>query len=182
MDLPDEPMRIEVLAAFTTAVDARLDNNRQRSDMGEMGQMAAVESLADMTQSLGESLFEIGLEQARQSFAQLGTVREMSTLGLRFFGRLMFKCMDFFLSRCMSNHLGDGKRFATLRQVDDFNQALETHCLQAAVIVERFSGEWFSTHNWETSGNISRPLASAFAHGAMQKLLEELKRGAPCNG
>src|SRR5205823_3865558 len=114
--------------------------------------------------------------------AGLATPGQVSNLGRRFFGRLIYKCLDYYLSRALSDHVGEGRRFATLADVARFSQALETHCTEAAVIVERFSGEWFSLHRRETEGDLTHELAAQFAHGAMRKLIDELKQGARSDG
>jgi hypothetical protein len=123
-----------------------------------------------------QGLFGTGPDDVRQAFARLGTTRQVSYLGRHFFARLIYKFLDFYLSRTLADHVGEGRRFATLRQVADFSQALETYCGDAASIVEVFFGGWFAKHNWETRGDIPRKLVSRFAHGAMHKLIEELKR------
>ena len=86
--------------------------------------------------------------------------------------------MNYFLSRALSHHVGEGQRFTTLSQQAEFSKALETHCRETARIVEEFSGGWFSKKNWETGGAISREDIAAFTGYAMTKLVAELKQGA----
>jgi hypothetical protein len=178
LEITAAPGLMEVLAAFTGAVDARLFNNRGRTDLGEMAQMAAVETLADVLGPRTQSLFGTAAEDVRRSLAGLATPGQIGSLGRRFFARLVYKFLDFYLSRTLADHVGEGHRFATLAQVALFSQALETHCTEAAFIVEAFSGDWFALHRWETGGDITRELAANFAHGAMRKLTDELKQGA----
>jgi hypothetical protein len=176
------PGLMEILGAFTDAVDALMPNNLGRTDLGEMGQMAAVETFASVLSPRTEGLFGTPPEEVQRAFAALATAHQVSQLGRRFFARLIFKCLDFYLSRSLSDHVGEGQRFATLREVGDFYQALETHCGEAARVVEIFSGDWFSKHRWETGDNIGRDRVAGFAHGAMAKLLDELKRGNQSDG
>ena len=182
LEVDDAPGLIELMAAFTGAIDARLFNNQGRTDLGEMAQMAAVETLADVLQPRAEGLFGAAAADVRAALAGLATSRQMGYLCRRFFGRLMYKFLDFYLSRTLPAQVGEGHRFATLAQVETFSRALETHCQEAAVIVERFSGDWFSLHRWESGGDIRRELAADFAHGATRKLIDELKRGARSDG
>jgi len=86
--------------------------------------------------------------------------------------------MNYFLSRALSHHVGEGQRFTTLSQQAEFTKTLETHCREAARIVEEFSGGWFSKTNWERGGAISREDIAAFTGYAMKKLVDELKQGA----
>ena len=173
---------MDILGAFADAIDERLANNCGRTDLGEMAQMAAVETFAEVISPQTQGLFGSTWENVQQAFARLATPGQVSHLGRRFFARLIYKFLDFYLSRALTDHVGQGRRFATLKQVADFSHALETHCGEAARIVEIFSGEWFAKHHWETRGDISRELVAKFAHGAMRKLIDELKEGASANG
>ena len=42
-----------------------------------------------------------------------------------FFSRLTNKCLDYFLSRALSYHVGEGRRFTTLAQQAEFSKALD---------------------------------------------------------
>jgi hypothetical protein len=170
-----------LVGAFADAVDDRLANNRGRTDLGEMVQMAALECIAGVVGEGARSLFETGPEEVRQSLARLFTVAHFGAFASRFFARLTSKCLDYFLSRALSDFVGEGHRFITLAQQAEFSQALETHCGEAAVIVQRFAGEWFSRENWR-SGYISRDAVVRFTGGAMAKLIDELKEGAGGRG
>jgi hypothetical protein len=180
LEISNAPGLIEVVGAVTEAIDARLPNNKGRTDLGEMAQMAAAETLSQTIGSRTQSFFGTTPEDVRGAFSSLATVKQFSLFAKDFFGRLVTKCLDFFLSRAMAAHIGEGQRFTTLAQQAEFSQALETHCREASHIVERFSGEWFSKTNWE-QGGISRSDAAGFTHVAMQKLVAELKEGARCD-
>ncbi len=176
VDVPSAPELMDLLAGLTAAIDARLPNNHGRTDLGEMAQMALVETFAAVVSRETHGLFGTSPDEVQGALARLATTRQYGHLGRQFFARLIFKFLDFYLSRALADHVGQGKRFVTLAQVAAFGQALETHCGEAAVVVEVFTGEWFSKHQWESGGNVTRKLVAAFAHGAMQKLIEELKR------
>jgi len=114
----------------------------------------------------------------RQAFSQFATNKQFSIFAKGFFARFTNKCMNYFLSRALSHHVGEGQRFTTLSQQAEFTKTLETHCREAARIVEEFSGGWFSKTNWERGGAISREDIAAFTGYAMKKLVDELKQGA----
>jgi hypothetical protein len=182
LDVPDPPGLMDVLAAITAAVDARLGNNRGRTDLGEMAQMAVVETFVEVVGPRVQGLFDAGVEGLRRAFADLATTAQVSHLGRRYFARLMFRFLDFYLSRALPDQVGEGRRFNSLRQVELFYRALEAHCGEAARVVEAFSGEWFSLHRYQAGGDITRDLAARFGHGALRKLTDELKRGAGTHG
>jgi len=177
LDVSDSPGLMEIVGAVSDAIDRRLANNSGRTDLGEMAQMAASETLHQVIGSRLPSLFAPTPDDVRAEFARLATNKQFSTFARDFFARLSNKCLNYFLSRAMAYHVGEGKRFTTLAQQAEFSQALETHCGEAAKIVEEFSGGWFTKVNWEQKG-IPRENAAGFAHVAMQKLIAELKEGA----
>jgi hypothetical protein len=85
------------------------------------------------------------------------------------------------VSRAVSHHVGEGRRFRTLAQQGEFTKALGTHSQEASKIIGEFSGGWFSKTNWEKKG-ISRQDAAGFTHVAMKKIVAELKEGAQADG
>jgi hypothetical protein len=177
LTVSDSPGLMELLAAFTDAVDHRLANNSGRTDLGEMAQAAAVEALAKVIGAQTTGLFQTTPEQVRSAFAELATVKRFGAFARTFFARLTTKILDYFLSRVLSHDLGEGRRFTTLSQQAEFTQALEIHCKEASLIVEKFAGEWLSKTNWE-KGGIPRTAAGGFAGYAFTKLVDELKEGA----
>jgi hypothetical protein len=168
---------MELLGALTDTIDSCLANNKDRTDLGEMAQMAAAESIAQGVGLKTKSLFGTTPETVRQALAELGTVKQFGAFARQFFARFTFRCLDYYLSRALANHTGQDLRFTTLAEQSAFTAALETHCEEAAVIVERFSGEFFSKHNY-IDGEVSRDAAARFTAHAMTKLVDELKRGA----
>jgi hypothetical protein len=104
--------------------------------------------------------------------------KEFSQLSKQFFSGLSNHCMDYFLSQTLSSQIGEGQRFASMNEKAQFDQALTTHCREAAKIVEEYSGGWFSKHMYEEAGDISRESVRGFASYGMKKMTDELKAGA----
>lgn len=177
IDVSDSPTLMEIVGALTDTIDARLGQNGGRTDLGEMAQMAAAETISKEIGSRTQSLFGTTPDDIKNAFSNLATNRQFSIFARDFFARLTEKCMNYFLSRAFSYHVGEGKRFATLAQQSEFSKALKLHCEEASKIFEEFSGGWFSKTNWE-KGGISRKDAAGFVHVAMQKICAELKEGA----
>jgi len=177
LEVSHTPGLMEIVGAFSDAVDRRLANNNGRTDLGEMAQMAASETMSKVIGSRTQSLFGTTPDDVKQAFSKLATNKQFSIFARDFFARLTNKCLDYFVSKAISYHVGEGRRFPTLAQQGDFTKALATHCYEASKIVEEFSGGWFSKTNWE-KGGISRQDAARFAHVAMKKIVAELKEGA----
>jgi hypothetical protein len=178
----DSPCLMEIVGSVTDAIDARMPNCKGRTDLGEMAQMAAAETLTEVIGGRVRSLFGTTPDDVQQAFSKLATNKQFSVFAKDFFARFTNKCMSYFLSRALTHHVGEGQRFTSLSQQVEFTKALETHCKEASRIVEEFSGGWFSKKNWETEGEISRQDIVAFTGYAMTKLTSELKQGARSDG
>jgi len=172
---------MEIVGAFSDAIDKKLSNNGGRTDLGEMAQMAASETMTKIIGSRTQNLFGTAPEDIENAFSNLATNKQFSGFAREFFSRLTNKCLDYFVSRAVAHHVGEGRRFRTLRQQGEFTKALGVHSYEASKIVEDFSGGWFSKTNWENKG-ISRQNAAGFAHIAMKKIVAELKEGAQNGG
>jgi hypothetical protein len=176
LTVSDAPGLMEVVGAFADALDSRLARGG-RTDLGEMAQAAAAETIVAEIGSQTHSLFGTSPEDVREAFRERATVKRFGAFARKFFARVTAKVLDYFLSRVLAGHTGEGRRFTTLAQQDAFSQALETHCREASVIVETYSGEWLSTTRWE-KGDIGRADAARFTAYAVKKLVAELKEGA----
>jgi hypothetical protein len=174
----DRPTLLEVAAAMTDAVDRHVGKAGRRTDLGEMAQLSAVESLNAVAGRELPDLFGATADKTKAALGGLGTVKQFAVLARDFFSRLSRRQLSYFLSRELSQHVGVNSRFQTIREHRDFETALDLHCREASRIIKEFSGEWFSKHTYE--GGIDEAKAGRFAHVAFQKLREELRhrRGA----
>ncbi len=178
VSVSQEPGLMEIVAAVTEAIDAKMPNNRGRSDLGEMAQMAAAETLSEVIGGRLSGLFGSTPEEVQKEFARLGTSKQFGIFAKDFFARFTYKSLDFFLSKTLPDHVGDGHRFQTLGQQEKFTQALDQHCRETAKILETYCGEWLDRHNYETGGNITRKMVENFTAYAMTKLTDELRQRA----
>lgn len=181
LNVSDSPGLMEVIGAFSDAIDKKLKNNGGRTDLGEMAQMAASEAMTQIIGRKTQSLFGTTPDDVKNAFSKLATNKEFSACARDFFSRLTYKCLDYFVSRAVANNVGESRRFRTLAQQGEFTKALGTHSREASRIVEAFSGGWFTKTNWEKKG-ISRQDAAGFTHVAMTKIVSELKEGARTDG
>lgn len=176
LDVSQQPTLMEVVGAFTDAVDAYTSQQGERSDLGEMAQLSAVESLTKLAGEKTRSLFGATPEDVQGALKSFSTTKEFSTLGRDFFARLLRRYLTYFLSRELSNHVGGGHRFANIQEHIEFNRALDLYCRQAVRIVKEFAGGWFSKANYE--GGIDQDKAGNFAYVALKKIRAELSKGS----
>jgi hypothetical protein len=177
INLPQDTSLPDVAAAVAEAMDRKLESNGSRSDLGEMSQRALVGALVEHI-SPKLPLFAPDTSDVQAALASLGKKREFGELSRTFFAKLTNESMNYFLSKTLATHLGEGQRFATMNEMGQFEKALTTHCKEASLIVEQFSADWFSKHKYEEGGDISRESSNGFASYALKKMKDELKEGA----
>ncbi len=178
-DVPDAPILPAVLAAVAERIDRSMPNSQGRTDLGEIAQCAAVETVNQIVTQRTGSLFQADPEQIRAAFHDLGTKKNFGELLRHFFGQTTGKTLDAYVSREAANHVGNGQRFANLADKAEFDRALRTYSHEASRIVESFAGDWLSKRNWQNGpAGISHAEVGSFAHVAMRKMVDEFKEGA----
>ena len=180
LDVSGRPTLLEIVGAFADAVDLRAREAGKRTDLGEMAQHAAAETLISLVGRELPSLFGTTAGDVQQAFAKLGTSDRFSILARDFFSRLASRSLGYFLSRELSKHVGPNKRFAGVREHSDFNAALDLHCREASRIIKEFSGGWYGKTIFQ-EGGISPEKAGQFAHVAFKKLRAELRKRRDAN-
>lgn len=173
INTPSEPGLFDVVGGFSEAIDQHLFRSGKRTDIGEMAQLAAVESLTALIGPRSQSLFGTTTAEIQDAAYQLSTKKGFSTLAHDFFSRFTQRFLTYHLGRELSNHVGGNGRFADPSESSEFVRQLGTHCREAAEIVREFAGGWYSKANFEDG--ISPKKAKNFANYALTKLKRELK-------
>lgn len=164
------PTLMELVGGFADAVDNHVRGTGGRTDLGEMAQMGAAESLTAVLRERTQSLFGTTPEMVQGQLAALATKKQFSVLARDFFANLTERYLGYFLSRQTSS------QFKSVEANREFREALSVHCRQASKIVEEFAGSWYSKTNYE--GGITPRKAANFVHVALTKLRKELEKGA----
>ena len=178
LKLSSDPSLLELTSAFTEAVDDHLRKNGRRTDLSEIAQLAASESLTACCAEKTRSLFGTNPDDLRRAIEDLSNPKKFSYLSKRFFGAFTQRYLSYFLSKELSNHVGANATLSNLREHTEFNDALKTYCQQSAKIVEEFSGAWFSKTKF-FEGTITPEKAKGFLYVAFKKIVSELKREGP---
>jgi hypothetical protein len=173
LEVGSSPQLFDIIGAFSEAVDAHTRTFRERSDLGEMAQLAATESLSAIVGRSLPGLFGPTAEEVQRAIGRLATSAQFSDLARDFFARLTRRHLEYYLSRELSNHVGPDSRFGSIAEHSDFNADLDQHCREAARIVKEFSGDWFGKTNYE--GGITPEKAAAFVAVALKKIRSELR-------
>jgi len=176
VDVEHEPGPMALVGAFTDALDAAMRAGG-RTDIGEIAQMSAAETLARELRKSTASLFGTTAADVRRDLASWATTKQFGTLAREFFSAVTRRYLAFYLSRELSNHVGGNRRFANSSEHAQFDDALDLYCRQATRIVEEFAGGWFSKTNWEQGTITQEAVRTEFSFIALKKLRAELKRG-----
>lgn len=170
---PSQPTLFDLTGGFADAMDAHLRKSGGRSDIGEMAQLAAVESLTSLIGTRSKNLFETTPAEVRAAVRDFSTKQGFATLAHDFFSRFTARYLNYHLARELSKHVGGNGRFANPSEHTEFNRQLKTHCKEAAIIVHEYSGGWYSKAKFEDG--ISHQKARHFANYSLTKLRRELK-------
>jgi hypothetical protein len=158
------------------AIDRRALRERRRTDPGEMATLAAVESVVAAAGREGPGLFgpSYAADEAHAALRGLSSDRQFGLLARDFFGRLTRRCLDYFLSRVMADHVGLDRRFPSIRDHHVFDDAMALHCREVSLIIEEFAAGWYGKTEFE--GGITPERASGFVHIAFEKVRAELQK------
>jgi hypothetical protein len=178
-DVSPSPTLPAVVAAVSESVDQSMNGPGARTDLGELAHNAAAETLSTIVAETAGGLFGPTPAAVKQALAAYSTPAQFGSLGRLFFGRLMDKVVQYYVSKTSALNVGPGQRFVTLSAKREFDQAVALHCREAALIVQKFAGEWKDKTEWKSRGEaITREQVRGFTHVAMNKLVAELKKGA----
>lgn len=86
--------------------------------------------------------------------------------------RFTQRFLTYHLDRELSNHVGGNGRFSNTSAHNQFNAQLAVHCREAALIVRKFAGGWYSKAHFE--GGISATKSRNFTNYCLTKLRREL--------
>jgi hypothetical protein len=167
------PTTFDLVAAYSEAMDGRLRARAARTDVGEMAQLAACESLSALVAERSQGLFGTTAVEVQRAVRELSTQAGFSALAYDFFSRFFQRFLTYHLGRELSNHVGPKQRFAGPQDHTEFVQALRTHCRESALILRTFAGAWYSKHNF--GGGISERKAAGFTAHALTKLRAEFQ-------
>jgi hypothetical protein len=174
IDVGANPSLVELVGALTEAVDRHVGRTGGRTDLGEMAQLAAAESLSSIAGRELPGLFGATPADVKLAIGKLTGKERFSELARDFFSRLTARYLGYYLDRELSNHVGPAQRFNTIHEHTEFEKALDRHCRETSRIIKEYAGEWFSKKNFENA--LTPDEAGRFAANAFRKIRSELRR------
>ena len=179
ISLPDSPGATDLVAAYSECVDRHLSRQHNRTDLGEMAQLAGTEALASLVGAKSGTLFgesEASLKDAVRAFS---TSDGFAKLAHSFFARVTERYLGYHLSRELSQHVGQNQRFADPDAHSEFLQRMRGHSREVASIVREFAGGWFSKSSYETG--LSEESVQGFVSYALTKIRGEIQDRGTAN-
>lgn len=154
-------------------IDEYVRRHGRATTISEMAQQSAGEAIASLANNEAVTLFGNGREELQEAVRQLSTKAGFAKLGQKFFGCLMARFLNFYISRVAASQVG-GSRIPDMANLTEFNEALRTHCQQSAKIVHDFCGEWYSKTEFQKGIDLDN--TSGFMAIAVRKLQAELRK------
>ena len=167
---------LQFISQVTDRVREELSRTSEDGDFAELGSLALRNALTDTVGQQGPSLFGSSLEDLQRSFREYSTQAQFGRLAHRFFGDFFARLLRSYVDRELANHVGASPGLSNLGESRLFLDALDLHARHTARIVEDFAGGWYSRHNWESQGEVSRDETQRFMAYALRKLRTELKQ------
>lgn len=164
---------IDVVGEVDRVLDAKLRKAGHRTDLAEMARFSAVETLTNLCKQQTGSLFDTTIQDTQKALSEYATAAKFSDVGKSFFGRFLYRFLDYHVSREVANHVGPGKPHTNLKNYGQFKEALQRHCIETVRIIKEFSGCWPSATEYQ-QGIDAETVRTKFVPVAFKKILSEL--------
>jgi len=171
--LPKNASVVDVALAISQGLERNINESGRRSDFGEKARGALVGAVTEHIENRLGGLFSASGSEVMAAFKGLHNPKAFGEFGRSFFAKLTNGCMEYFLTKTLGTHLGEGKAFRTMNQMGEFQRAMDTHCWESSKIVEDYCGDWFSKHRYTEGGDISKKSAEGFGWFALEKMRKE---------
>jgi hypothetical protein len=172
--IPEQPGIFDLAASLSARLDAECRKGKKRTDLGEMAQMAAVESVVPLLREGANNLFEISPQDVHRAAADLAKERGFGHLAHTFFSRFTQRFLTYHLGRELSNHVGGNGRFGSSLEHNEFVRELGVHSEEVAAIMRGYAGDWFSKHTAPAGGGITPTKVRRFVNHTLRKIEGEL--------
>lgn len=174
LPVSDTPGILEIVTGFTQAADQKLQTIQHLSDIGEMGILAACETLSQRLREEAEGLFGVSPEQVKEAVRSYSTKKGFSILAHTFFTRFTSRFLQYHLERELSHHVGGQGRFTSPEEHTAFLDDIQNYCHEVCGIMVEWAGGWFSKAEFE--GGITIEDAQRGVAFALKKIRKELLR------
>lgn len=156
MKVGSDAPTLAFVAALSDQVREHLAQYSESGPVSALASLALKRSLTETVGVHGASLFGSTVEDLQNAFHEYSTQAHFGELSQRFFGDFLARTLRSYLDRELANHIGEGRPLSSIRESQEFLDAIDLHCRQSARIVRDFAGSWYSKHNWKSMGEVSQ--------------------------
>lgn len=142
----------------------------------EIANLALKQALSNTVAVTTPSLFGSTIDDIQAACKKYSSKKQFGILSRHFFSSFFTRSLHYFIDKELSNHIGPGKRLATIEDGRAFSDALTVYAWQTSKIIEDFAAGWYSKQNWKTEGEITLQDAHKFVTFALRKFQMELNR------
>lgn len=174
----DEPI-LGFIARVSDQVRREAATHPESGHFATFASLALRRALSETIGQHGRSLFGSSVEDLQAALRQYAGDRSFGRMSKLFFGDFFASTLGSFVERELSNRTGVSPGLATLRDSQEFAEALDRYARESALIMEEFAGGWYGKHNWESKGQIDHQETAGFVGYALRKLRMELTRSEP---
>lgn len=174
LQLPRDPTHLDLTIEIHRVFDEHFKATNQKSDVAEIAQLAAGETLSDFFRSQPRDLFAASETQLFRDLHKLGAQKAFGEVSRHFFSNFMSRLLGFYLSKFVL----PGGRQRLVNSADEltqFNTILRQHTYQRAAIIHEFAEKWFSKTEFEKG--IDPKNTRRFVAYALKKLESEFLKG-----
>lgn len=175
--LPEHVSGLSFLGKLGKLASREVRRRAMPSLFSELALRAFKEAVGKAIHDRSNTLFGTTLDDVRVAFKEVSSPREFSRLARDFFTRYLSGLFGFIISKESSNQVGWTRGFRDPTALVEFQSKLGAYCHQVTQILEEFSGEWYSKHNW--LGDITEKEAQRFVAYAITKVRSEIRREVP---
>jgi hypothetical protein len=171
----DEPI-LAFIARVSDQVRSEVAGHPESGHFATLASLALRRALSETIGQHGRSLFGSSVEDLQAALRHhAGDVR-FGRMAKLFFGDFFAATLGSFVERELSNRTGVSPGLETIRDSQEFAEALDRYARESALIMEEFAGGWYGKHNWESRGQIDHQETAGFVGYALRKLRMELTR------
>ena len=181
LDVPAEPHLVDLVLSVSQRLDLLAAAPGNRTDFGELSGRAVIAALSTHIGDALPGLFEATPADVQSAARRLSWQSGISDLARSFFGRLLSDSLSTWLSRTLSTHVGEGRRFINSSDRADFERALEQYTREATRMIKEFAPGWYGKR-LHMDGQITTETATVFGAVAFKKITEELRRKRDADG
>ena len=177
--IPNDASLFDYISSFKERADAAISEVRLRSDVAEIAQNSFTQIVFEGVAPSLPTFFGAGPGDVQKALQADLKGQPLAKTMHEFFVTFTQQYLNYYLSRELPYHVGQGKTLPNINGHSAFNEALDLYIRQTVRITDEFTPGWFGKARYER--RLSHESVSRFAQVAFMKIRSEFNRGAQAN-